>query len=404
MTRDARTLIHDWNSRKSRVVRRVEVDDETLRDGLQSPSVRHPSVAERVELLRRMARIGIDAAAIGMPVSGESAFDTVLGIAQAVRAESIPVRLLCAARTVRTDIEPIVEIADRVGSPIEVMAFIGSSPIRIHAEGWEVPDMLRWVRESVRFGVSHGLPVCLVTEDTTRAQPELLKELYTAALEEGATRICLADTVGHATPDSVVELVGFIRSEVLAGRPGVALDWHGHNDRGLALANTLAAIETGVTRVHGTALGIGERCGNTAIEQILMNARMLGDDRDLSELPDYCGYASQIFDRAISADRPLVGADAFHTATGVHAAAIIKAARSGEAAIADTVYATIDPTVFGLEHIIGIGPASGAANVRYRLDRLDLPHDPQTVEAVLQAARAAGQLLDESDLLAIATT
>ena len=187
--------------------------------------------------------------------------------------------------------------------------------------------MLRVSEEAVTFAVRQGLPVMYVTEDTTRARPETLKALYGNAIRWGARRLCLADTTGHATPSGVRNLVRFVRDEIISpSGEDVKLDWHGHRDRGLGIANCLAAIEAGVDRVHATALGVGERVGNTEMDLLIVNLRLLGlYTHDVSRLPEYCRLAAEATGVPIPVNYPVVGADAFRTGTGVHAAAIVKA-------------------------------------------------------------------------------
>jgi 2-isopropylmalate synthase len=148
-----------------------------------------------------------------------------------------------------------------------------------------------------------------VTEDTTRAQPETLRKLYTTAIEAGARRICVADTVGHATPNGVRSLIRFLRQVVHATGEAVKIDWHGHRDRGLAIANALAAIEAGADRVHGTAVGVGERVGNVPMDLLLINLQHIGlIDRDLSLLPEYVQTASRAVGVPIPANWPVLAA------------------------------------------------------------------------------------------------
>ncbi|MEX1183957.1 MAG: LeuA family protein [Gemmatimonadota bacterium] len=365
-------LIHDWNRATDAAGRRmapVELDDETLRDGLQCPSVTDPSVADKIEILHLMCALGIQAADIGLPGAGARAEADVLALAHEIARARLPIAANCAARTVRADIEPIARVTQRTGVPIEASTFIGSSPIRQYAEDWTLDTMLAATEAAVRFAVAEGLSVMFVTEDTTRARPETLKRLYTLAIECGAARICLADTVGHATPDGVRRLVRFIRAEVIApaGVP-VRLDWHGHRDRGLGLANALTAVEEGVDRVHGTALGIGERVGNTEMDLLLVNLKLLGlHDCDLSRLPEYCHAVSRATGVPIPPSYPCFGEDAFRTGTGVHAAAIVKARAKGDDWLVDRVYSGVPAGLFGLRQRIEISHMSGLSNVRYWL-------------------------------------
>ncbi|MBA2245116.1 MAG: 2-isopropylmalate synthase [Gemmatimonadetes bacterium] len=366
-------LIFDWNtvfgSFDYARVRGIELNDETLRDGLQSPSVTDPPIEEKIRLLRLMAELGIASLDIGLPGAGPRAVADVEALARVIAEEKLPIEANCAARTVLADVRPVVEVSQKVGIPIEAATFIGSSPIRQYAEDWTLERMLRATEEAVSFAVREGLPVMYVTEDTTRAQPETLKALYTTAIECGARRICLADTVGHATPHGVRQLVRFIKREIVEpSGEDIKIDWHGHRDRGLAMPNALAAIEEGVHRVHGTGLGVGERCGNTEMDLLLVNLKLLGlHDWDLSKLPEYVYLVAEACQVPLPFNWPVFGEDAFRTGTGVHAAAIIKAEAKGDAWLADRIYSGVPAGLFGLGQRIEISPMSGLSNVRYWL-------------------------------------
>ena len=336
-------LVYDWNRAAGPDLTParppVELDDETLRDGLQSPSVRNPSIEEKIELLHLMAALGIDTADIGLPGAGPHVARDVERLAAEIARARLPIAANCAARTLRADVEPIADIAHRTGVPIEACCFIGSSPIRQYAEAWDLDRMLRLVREAVAFAAGEGLPVMFVTEDTTRARPEDLRRLYTEAVEAGAGRVCVADTVGHATPTGAANVVRFVRG-VVGDR--IKVDWHGHKDRGLSVINSLAAAAAGADRLHGTAVGIGERVGNTPIDLLLVNMQLLGwIDRDLGRLRDYCRFVADTTGVPLPDNYPVVGKDAFRTATGVHASAIIKARARGEDWLADRVYSSV---------------------------------------------------------------
>jgi 2-isopropylmalate synthase len=398
-------LIFDWNAQPGafdyRALRGVQLNDETLRDGLQSPSVTDPSIEQKVELLHLMAELGIAAVDIGLPGAGPRAVADVEALAREIATHRLSLEPNCAARTVRADVEPIAAASQKAGIPIEAACFIGSSPIRQYAEGWTIDRMLRATEDAVSFAVGEGLPVMYVTEDTTRAAPDTLKQLYTAAIRCGARRICLADTVGHATPDGVRQLVRFIRREVVEpSGESVLLDWHGHRDRGLAIANALAAMEEGIDRVHGTALGIGERCGNTEMDLLLVNLKLLGaHDHDLSRLGEYVEKAATACGLPIAYNWPVFGEDAFRTATGVHAAAIIKAEAKGDAWLADRIYSGVPAGLFGRAQQIEISPMSGISNVRHYLRAHGYDADDDALcEAVFAAAKAGDRTLGADDV------
>lgn len=399
-------LIYDWNDAGERWTRppfRIQFDDETLRDGLQSPSVQTPRIDDKLRLLHLMNQLGIDTADIGLPGAGPHVVKDVLRLAQEIVDARLPIRPNCAARTLRQDITPIIEVSQKAGIPIEVCTFIGSSPIRQYAENWTLDIMLRHTEDAVRYAVENGLPVMYVTEDTVRAHPNTLRALFLTAIRHGAKRLCLCDTVGHATPTGAANLVRFAAEIVReSGAPDVELDWHGHCDRGLAVVNTLAAIRAGATRVHGCSIGIGERVGNTPMDQLLVNLRLLGwIENDLSALPEYCELTSRTTGVPIPPNYPVVGRDAFRTGTGVHAAAVIKAYRKGEDWLADRVYSGVPASMIGRKQTIEVGPMSGESNVIFWLEQRGIEARPERVTAVFQRAKSVDRVLSDAEIEAV---
>jgi 2-isopropylmalate synthase len=399
-------LIYDWNRAQGPDLRpargRVELDDETLRDGLQSPSVMNPPIEDKVRMLHLMADLGIDSANLGLPGAGPHVVRDVERLAREIAEHKLPIYPNCAARTVAADIQPIVDIVQRTGVVIEAACFIGSSPVRQYAEGWTMDRMLRLTREAVELAVKEGLPVMYVTEDTTRAAPEDLRRLYIEAVEAGARRVCVADTVGHATPNGARNVIRFIRGVVDATGEDVQVDWHGHRDRGLAVINALAAAEAGADRLHGTAVGIGERVGNCGIDLLLVNMQLLGwIDRDLSKLREYCELVSEKTGVPLPDNYPVVGKDAFRTGTGVHAAAIIKARARGEEWLADLVYSSVPASLIGGRQIIEVGPMSGESNVVFWLEERGIEKNPELVRAIFQRAKESVRILEEAEILEI---
>ncbi|HUQ41910.1 MAG TPA: LeuA family protein [Candidatus Limnocylindrales bacterium] len=396
-------LIYDWN-RDGRAVkadyRTVELDDETLRDGLQGPSVRNPPLEIKKRLLQLMDQLGIDTADIGLPGASERARTEIADLARET-AKLKKLKPNMALRTHPADVKAAIEASVEAGVVIEACAFIGSSPIRRFAESWSLDTMLRNVEESVSALVKAGLPVMFVTEDTTRADAETLVKLYETAIAAGAARICASDTVGHATPEGVRNLLTFLRDDVIKGR-AVTLDYHGHNDRGLGTINALAATAV-ADRVHGSALGIGERVGNTSIDQLLVNMQLWGlIDRDLSPLVEYTALVAEHCGVPIPANYPALGADAFRTGTGVHAAAVIKALRKGDRALADSVYSGVPASLVGREQRIEVGPMSGESNVIFWLESHGYQPTPERVARVFDRAKRSDRLLTRSELDEIA--
>lgn len=395
------TLIHDWNVDPSRARARVQFDDETLRDGLQSPSARDPELEQKIRLVHLMDALGIDTADVGLPGAGARAREHILALCREMHALRIRPNVAC--RTLVGDIAPIVDIVQQTGMPVEVCAFIGSSPIRQYAENWELDTMLKLSREAIEFCTKHGLTSMFVTEDTTRANPETVRRLYTTAIEAGAKRICICDTCGHATPSGVKRLVGFVKGLVDELKVDVGIDWHGHRDRGLGLVNTLAAIEAGATRVHGTALGVGERSGNAEMDLILVNLKLMGlIDNDLSKLGEYVRLASDSIGVPLPGNYPVFGKDAFETATGVHAAAVIKAFKKGDHWLANRVYSGVPADLFGLKQVIAVGPMSGKSNVTWFLEKRGITPTDERVQKVLDLAKQTPRILTEQEILAAA--
>lgn len=398
-------LIYDWNEvgRRHPPFGPVEFFDETLRDGLQNPSVKDPSIAEKLELIHLMESLGIHAADIGLPGSSKRAFDDVLRMCQEIVSSGMKLRPACAGRTVAADILPMVEISQKAGIPVEVYTFIGSSPIRLFAESWDVDTLLKHSADAIDVAVKNNLPVAYVTEDTIRSRPEVLAALFKNAIDHGASRLVLCDTVGHATPDGTRNLIRFTQNLLKAyGAHHVKLDFHNHNDRGLGLVNALTAVEEGIDRVHGTALGIGERVGNTAMELILLNLKLAGalEHQDMTNLIRYCELTSKAVGMPVPVNYPLVGADAFRTSTGVHAAAIIKAQNKGDDELADRIYSGVPAGMFGRGQTIEIGPMSGASNVVFWLKGHAIESDPGLVQAILLKAKEGGRVLAPDEVLA----
>ena len=404
-----RDLIHDWNKSGDPfdyTSVQVELDDETLRDGLQNPSVTDPPIEMKIKLLHLMAELGVHAVDIGLPGAGPRARADTLRLAQEICDAKLALSANCAARTVEADVMAVVQISQKVGLPIEVATFIGSSPIRRYSEEWSVDFIREQTEKAVGLAVGEGLPVMYVTEDTTRSDPETLETLYSTAIACGARRICLADTVGHATPNGARSLVKFARGLVRRSGEAIKVDWHGHRDRGFGLANALAAIEEGADRVHATALGVGERVGNTEMDLLLINLKLLGaHDYDLSKITDYVNTAAEACCISVPHNYPAIGADAFRTATGVHAAAIIKAKLKGHDWLADRIYSGVPAGEFGLKQVIEISHVSGLSNVKYWVrERGYDPDDEELCHAIFDLAKASNRVLTDAEIEACIET
>ena len=408
MNENERELIYDWNSVEKVAPlspkRRIQFLDETLRDGIQSPSVVDPSIEDKLRIVDLTNDLGVDTMDIGLPGAGKRAVEDVSIIAEHIKSQRLRIKPSCAARTHANDIQAIIDISQKVGIEIEVLAFIGSSPIRQYAEDWDLPLMLKLTADAMDLARKYNLPVSFVTEDTTRSRPEILTKMFTTAVEHGAHRLIVCDTVGHVTPDGIKNLLRFTRNLLDGlGRPDVGIDWHGHNDRGFGVVNSIFAIEYGADRIHGTAMGIGERVGNAALDQILMNLKLLGElpEHDLTKLVLWCKTVSQATRVPIHPQYPLAGDDAFRTATGVHAAAIIKAEKKGDSWLADRIYSGVPAGMFGKEQEIEIGHYSGESNVVYWLKKRGYEPTKELVTAVLGAAKRGNRTLSNDEVVAV---
>jgi 2-isopropylmalate synthase len=393
-------LIHDWNGTIVPARMPIMLDDETLRDGLQSPSVRCPTIEEKLRILHLIDRLRIDTADIGLPGAGAHVVRDVERLAREIADQRLKVQANCAARTVIADIKAVVEIVQRTGVPIECCAFIGSSPLRQYAEGWALDRLLKLTEDAIGFAVSEGLRAMYVTEDTTRADPDTLRALYSTAIRAGASRVCIADTVGHATPEGAAAVTRFVASVVEECGGGIGIDWHGHRDRDLAVVNSIAAMQAGATRLHGAAIGIGERVGNTPMDMLLVNLVLTGVvERDLSALVEYCEYVSAVTGVPIPPNYPVVGRDAFRTATGVHAAAVIKAFRKQDLSLVDAVYSGVPASLVGREQEIEVGPMSGKSNVIFWLEKRGLPASEEIVDRIFAKAKNSSCVLKDAEIL-----
>ncbi len=402
----AADLIFDWNevNRKGRILpKNATFFDETLRDGLQNPSVVDPGIDEKLKILHLMEDLGIHAADVGLPGSSKRAFEDVLRLCNEVVSCKMKIRIACAGRTVVSDITPMIEVSQRAGIPVEVYAFIGSSPIRQYVESWDLNLIAKRSAEAIDVAVKEGLPVAYVTEDTTRSRPEVLTTLFRAAIDHGASRLCLSDTVGHATPDGVRNLIQFTKNVVAGTGADIGIDWHGHNDRGLALENAIWAFEYGADRVHATGLGIGERVGNAQMELLLLNLKLLGqlEGQDLTKLLEYCQTIARAVKWEIPISYPLVGRDAFRTATGVHASAVVKAMAKGDTWLADRIYSGVPAGMIGRAQEICIGFMSGASNVNFWLSQRKIESDDVLVGEILKAAKTQDRIMTNDEVMAV---
>ena len=403
-------LIYDWNDIDYSIDRgesdhphELWFDDETLRDGLQSPSARNPTIEQKIELIDYMEKLGIQKVDLGLPGAGPFHIEHIDSMLNHMGENGYNLRPGCAVRTVVSDIEPLVELQAKHERQIQASAFLGTSPIRQFAEGWTMARIMETAEKAVTFAVDNDIPVMFVTEDTTRSKPEEIKQVYARAIELGADRICVCDTCGHVTPNGVRKLLEFIQEEVIPDsgvkRREIEVNWHGHQDRGLGVANNLAAYEAGADVIHGTALGVGERAGNAPLDQTLVNLSLMGVIKnDLTALNEYTRMAHQYLEVALPHNYPVFGEDAFETGTGVHASAVIKAMDKGDDWLADRVYSGVPAGDFGLQQVIRIGHMSGRSNVIHWLKSNGYEAEDDLVAHMFDVAKSQRRMMTDEEV------
>ena len=407
---DEQDLIYDWNAIDYEIERDASkhphelwFDDETLRDGLQSPSARNPTIEQKIELIDFMESLGIQKADLGLPGAGPYHVGHIDAMLTHMGEKGYSLRPGCAVRTVVSDIEPLVDLQAKHERQIQASAFLGTSPIRQYAEGWTMEKIISTAEKAVSFAIDNDIPVMFVTEDTTRSKPDEIKAVYTRAMELGADRICVCDTCGHVTPNGVRKLLSFIQDEVIpdAGvkRRDIEVNWHGHQDRGLGVANNLAAYEAGADVIHGTALGVGERAGNAPLDQTLVNLSLMGViSNDLRALNEYMRKAHEYVEVALPRNYPVFGEDAFETGTGVHASAVVKAMKKGDHWLADRVYSGVPAADYGLQQVIRIGHMSGRSNIIWWLQQNGYEVSEELVSHMFEVAKGQRRLMTDEEV------
>jgi 2-isopropylmalate synthase len=372
--------------------------DETLRDGLQAPYVHAITPEQKLSIVDHMVRCGVRSADLGFPGSGPAAQRECAKIAKYIVANGYPLQQAYAGRTHPADIHAICEIAQEAGVGVDAYIFIGVSPIRQYVEDWNIALIQSNIRKSVAECEREGVEFVLVLEDTVRCTPEVLERVYDVAIDTGVRRVTLCDTVGAALPSGTASLIHWSNYYFSYHGHPVTFEWHGHNDRGLALINSLTALALGCDRVHGTILGVGERAGNAALDQLMINTHLDRHGRyDLTALRDYCEHAASALGVSIPQNYPAMGRDVFKTSAGVHASAIMKAHEKGNTSVKDAIYSSVPASLLGRGQEVLIDASSGANNVKYWLTINGYRKDnADAIKKVLIMAKAGhGPLSDD---------
>ncbi|MFI1714582.1 hypothetical protein [Streptomyces litmocidini] len=382
MSPAAADLLHSWNPRADAALRGVRIEDD-VRESLQSVAVRRPSLGHRTHLLDLAAAVGVHVSFLGFPAASHNEYEQCAALVRHIVDNGLDIEPVLMARAVPSDLTPLLEIGQSTGAPVLADLYLSTSPLRCHVEDWSLPDMLHRLQRVARRATAEGLDFRIAFEDSTRTPPDVLADCITAAVDVGARCVVLNDTVGQCLPEGAARHTEFAREVLSRAGSDAVLAWHGHNDRGLALANSLAAARAGAGVISGTFLGLGERTGNLALEQFIAVLAEAGHtDFDLKRLPEMCAAVAEVLHVDVPAHQPLVGADAFSTATGTHATALVKARAMGRD-FEDLIYSAVEAASLGREQTLLMGPNSSGRSIATILGEMGLPADDAAVAAVL---------------------
>ncbi|MER8594757.1 homocitrate synthase [Mesorhizobium sp. M1182] len=349
------------------MTRHVFLNDTTLRDGEQAPGVAF-TTTEKQEIAESLAAAGVTEIEIGTPVMGADEIETI----RAVVARRLPVRRMAWCRMTSLDLDAAIESGVHA-----VNLSLPASDIQLAAKlGLDKAGALQVIDHMVRRAAAAGFFLAVGCEDASRANRDHLARVIETAARAGASRVRLADTVGVLDAFSTFELV----AQLVAQSP-IDLEFHAHNDLGLAAANTLAAIRAGARHASVTVLGLGERAGNAALEEVAA-AMAVFDGADtgieLTALPDLAAQVAWAARRQTAAIKPVVGADVFTHESGIHVAGLLKDSRT---------YQGLDPALVGRCRRIVIGKHSGATAIAHVLSESGRDLDPDLAAAMVARVR-----------------
>ena len=344
---------------------RVRIFDSTLRDGEQAPGIAlDPD--QKVAIASQLARLGVDIIEAGFPISSPGDFRAVTRIAQEVQGPTIAALARAQAEDVDRAWEAIRDAADP-----RIHVFLATSPIHMqHKLRMNEEEVLATVKANVARARDYTENVEYSPEDATRSDPSFVVAVCQAAVEAGATTVNIPDTVGYATPNDYGILIRRIVEEVKGGREEVVVSTHCHNDLGLAVANSLAAVEAGARQVEGAINGIGERAGNTSIEEVVMALRVRADAYGVGvgvtteEIYETSRLVSEQTGYPIQFNKAVVGRNAFAHESGIHQHGVLRER---------TTYEIMDPVAVGMgSSVIVIGKHSGRAAFKHALGQLGI--------------------------------
>jgi isopropylmalate/homocitrate/citramalate synthase len=344
-------LIHNYlveAGLAARIPKGVQIWEETLRDGEQTPGVAY-TPEEKLQIARLLDEIHVPIMDVGIPVVSKEEARGVRAIANA----GFDATIMAAARTVRKDVEACIECGVD-----EIALFTAGSDLHIrHKLGMTREQVKEVAVRETEYAIAHGVAVSFVTEDTFRADLDFIADLYNACTEAGAHRAVICDTVGVMTPPGIRWFFGELRKRLTAKE----LSFHGHNDFGLAVANSLTAVEEGVQVPHTCVNGLGERSGNASFEELVLALEALyGYDTgiDVSRLYEVSQLVERLSGIPVGVSKPLVGHNAFAHESGIHAHGVIKHTAT---------YEPIQPERIGRQRTFVFGKHTGSLAVAEKL-------------------------------------
>ena len=392
----AREYLYSWNRLDREQYRRVRIEEDT-RDALQSARAVQPSTLQRKKLLDLSAKVGVHFAFLGFPAASRREADQCVALVEHIATQRLEIEPVLMARALESDIEPILGIRERSSRDVTADIFIGTSGLRLKVEGWTLDAMLGKIRKAARFASENDLNFRISLEDSTRTAPDELAKSARAAIDAGAKAIILCDTVGDCLPSGASRTTAFVMELIERAGADVDVGWHGHNDKGLSLANALASIEAGASIVSGTFTGMGERTGNIPLEQMILILSEAGNEMyDLRYLTRACELFCLSSRIEMAPGLPIVGRDAFSTSTGTHAAAIRKARAMGRD-FEDLVYSAVSAGALGRAQTLLIGPNSGRGAICAVLEEMSIPATDRTVGLVLHHCKENDRCLESAD-------
>lgn len=395
--------IYNWNRHEGPKTpqreprHRVEIDDETWRDGMQGTQEEEdktqPTTEERDVYIHEVTSRGyVDHFDIGFPGSGILHRDQIVNLINSSQRRNDGVTFSVAGRAGAVDdARAILEIADRTGVALEADLFWDPSKIRSKVNGWDRDEMIRRTASNIRFLKDQGLSVMYVPERASATPPEELFELCKIAADSGVDRIAIADTTGVLRPHGTINLIREVFANIGNRYPDIKFDFHEHDDLKMGIANCVVAAEEGIDRLHATARGIGERAGNVDLEQLVVVLDVSGyRDADVRDIIPFTNLASDILKiPRPGMHEPIVGEKWPETASGVHADTYQK---MGDIPL----YFPFDPRKVGLEPRVRIGPMSGLANVHMFCKSIGIDDvTEEKAREILDEAKSSWSLLSE---------